>query len=115
MNTEAFNTSDDCFDLPGFTAFFAFKTAGSIGFDLAIPRRPEAHSRTILGRMELHAPCTGTVATRFLAHLFGARDLAGLPKAERFAQCRALMIQTFEQLQLTAGERASYEATFIFQ
>ena len=115
MNTESFNTPDDRFELPGFTAFFAFKTAGSIGFDLAIPRPPQARTRSILGHMELHSPCTGRFATRFLVHLPGSRDMAGLPQEERFQRCRDLMLQTFDKLQLTDEERRSYDSTFILQ
>ena len=114
VNTDSFNTSDDRFELPEFTAFFAFKTAGSIGFNLAILRPPQARMRSILGHMELHSPCTGTFATRFLVHLPGSRDLAALPQQERFQRCRDIMLRTFDQLQLTAEERRSYNATFIF-
>ena len=114
MNIEVFNSDRDWFELPGFTAHFAFKTQGSIGFDLAIPRPPQAVSRSVLGHMQVHSPCTGTFSTRLLVHLPGSRDLAGLPQQERFQRCREIMLRTFEHLQLTAEELRSYEATFIF-
>jgi hypothetical protein len=114
VNTERFNSQDDTFELPGFTAYFAFKTTGSIGFDLGIPRPPQARSRVILGHLEVHSPCTGTFATRFLAHFPGSRDLASLPQQERFQRCRTIMQQTFDVLELTAEEVISYDASFIF-
>jgi hypothetical protein len=114
VNTEPFNSDDDRFDLPGFTACFAFKTLGSIGFDLAIPRPPQAVTRAILGHMEVHSPCTGTYATRFLVHLTGSRDLAGLPKQERYERCNEIMVRTFGELRMTDDELRSYWATFIF-
>lgn len=114
MNTDQFQTEDDRFELPGFTAFFAFKTAGSIGFDLAIPRPAGAVTRPFLGHMEVHAPCSGDFTTRLTAYLPGSRDLAGLPEQERHQRCRALMQRTFDQLQLGADELRSYQATFIF-
>ena len=114
MNTEHFNSEDDAIELVGFTAIFSFKTLGSIGFDLCVPRRPEARGRVILGHLQVHSPCTGAFATRVVAHFPGSRDLANLPQQERFQRCQAIVSKTFESLELKSEQLASYEASFIF-
>lgn len=114
MNLDTFDPSDEKFDLFDFIAYLRFKTAASAGFDLGMPHpTPEGHTE-IAGQLTIHTPCTGPVVTHLFVHLWGARELVGLPEQERFLRCRAMMFRTFERLALTADELYSYRATFSF-
>ena len=65
MKTEGFQTHKDGFDILDLRAKFFFKTASSIGFDIAMGR---FHGK-ILGAMQVHHPCSNHIKARIYIQL----------------------------------------------
>ncbi|HSU55510.1 MAG TPA: hypothetical protein VLT36_15755 [Candidatus Dormibacteraeota bacterium] len=95
MNTENFKKSVDGFEAPDLRVKFFFKTASSIGFDLAMER----FHGTILGGMQVHHPCEGHIKARLYIQLpkkFRDHNLLDQLRIRTFNALRIPLDETYE-------------------
>ncbi|MDR3402227.1 MAG: hypothetical protein P4L99_06985 [Chthoniobacter sp.] len=119
MNLAKFRNQDQSIELPDYTAWFEFKTAGSIGFEMG--HSPRAREKFIDGSMCIHAPCiekqdgdreSTCHLTRF-ALFFTECRFASLDEEQKLNRCCTLTSLFFDAVELTPEERSAYMGDFI--
>jgi hypothetical protein len=122
MNLTKFSRPEDTFELMGYTVWFCFKSAASIGFEMGYPRmtvqvgkteRTRVKPKKIHGTLEVHCPCEDEIKTRVRIHFHKACDYKFSETEPRPAQLRRIARKIFDVLEITDPELFAYEVLFI--